>query len=647
MDGHASLVPNDWRSICCTWSALTRNRLLFCRAAIKIQKRVRIWIAKKIYKSLKIRSAKAIIIQTRMRVCLAKAYIIRLKAQIAADLNATVTVIQKYVRRYLAKRLCTRLRLNNNIMKDMDEPSLAHTSSTELAEKEGVSSWLPYYGVDPEYGLKRNRRITQRLFRRMMQLKYTRLVTRFGIVYMDSYPPRKSEEEILDELAEVEAGGTKKEELTVRDDFVSVFIPPFDVVRVHRKEAIDRIAKNEHTGVLHIPTAVNMRASVHNTVATIQCVVRQRRARAEYQKMLRVHRGIALFQRIFRKRFEAIHRCAVVITSLFHRIKAIQRTNHVRRERRAAVIIQCSFRCYRARSMMFDFRSVSRLAVLKSSPESEPGHGPEKCLEHRDDTFWIAKSNEKAEIRVEFGQSENVTEIWIMTSTYSASPNYVSIGAVLEKKSGYTELVDRQELPLLKERRWHKFIIPVITTKYFMFIFYSNYGDEENISVRQIRFVRSRESSATIVKQPVNYILNPGPTVAEKAEIILRITATGWPLPTFQWYHNNKPIEGATGTELRLSLFCPIHGNRVYRCIRCKMVSKSVPLNAYHIQCGNCSYQFTYKEIEDFDKTIHNIKEEEEVLARSKSSLQVRGKRPERRAPPLWLRDAVKVDVVS
>jgi hypothetical protein len=87
-------------------------------------------------------------------------------------------------------------------------------------------------------------------------------------------------------------------------------------------------------------------------------------------------------------------------------------------------------------------------------------HGPEKALEHRDDTFWIAESNEKvhthilihasthtliysfthiliysythtlthiythmythtrnekAELRVEFAQTETITEIWIMT----------------------------------------------------------------------------------------------------------------------------------------------------------------------------------------------------------------------------------------
>jgi hypothetical protein len=144
--------------------------------------------------------------------------------------------------------------------------------------------------------------------------------------------------------------------------------------------------------------------------------------------------------------------------------------------------------------MMFDFRSVAKLAVLRTSPTSVENHGAEKALEHRSDTFWIANSPEKAEIRVEFGQIENIVEVWLMTSTYSSSPNFVSIAAVLNKKSGYTELIDRRELPLLKENRWHKFFIPITSTKYFMLIFMNNYGDDEHIAVRQIRFIKSKES---------------------------------------------------------------------------------------------------------------------------------------------------------
>ena len=79
-------------------------------------------------------------------------------------------------------------------------------------------------------------------------------------------------------------------------------------------------------------------------------------------------------------------------------------------------------------------------------------------------------------------------------STYSTSPNFVTIAAVLNKEKSYTELVDRSELPLLKQYRWHKFALPFTVSKYYKIVFQDNYGDENHIAVRQIRFLRSIES---------------------------------------------------------------------------------------------------------------------------------------------------------
>lgn len=78
---------------------------------------------------------------------------------------------------------------------------------------------------------------------------------------------------------------------------------------------------------------------------------------------------------------------------------------------------------------------------------------------------------------------------------------------------------------------------------------------------------------------------------------------------------------GATEKELKLILTCPAVSERKYRCIKCKMVSKYSPMNAYHVQCGNCSYQFIYKEAETFDRAIADVRAEEVELNKSKDSL--------------------------
>jgi hypothetical protein len=72
----------------------------------------------------------------------------------------------------------------------------------------------------------------------------------------------------------------------------------------------------------------------------------------------------------------------------------------------------------------------------------------------------------------------------------------VTIQAVLGKDKTYSELVDRSELPLLKQYRWHKFALPFTVSKYYKLVFQENYGDDHHIAVRQIRFLRSIESES-------------------------------------------------------------------------------------------------------------------------------------------------------
>jgi hypothetical protein len=427
----------------------------------------------------------AIRIQTQARVYLAKEFVRRLKEKMAADIYATVTTIQKYVRRWIA------MKWRQHQLVEVAKAKAQALEDGEVLVEEKISDWLPTYGVDPEYGLKRNRRITERLFAKMLKTRFVRICSRFGIVYVDSYPPRKSEEEQLQELQ-----GGVQQSLTNRDDFVSVFLPNFQPIAVRRSKAIEQFQRFNHTAVLHLPSSIILKESVHYLITTIQCCQRQKVARQQYSKMLRVHKAIALFQKIFRRRYERQHKAAVKIIALFRMIKAKKKTQKQRIEKKSAIIIQCSYRSFKARSAMFDLRSVEKLSVLKST-DSLPLHGAEKALEHRSDTFWVADSSEKAEVRVEFGKNENIVEIWIMTSTFQSSPNYVEISVVRDKKKGYEEIAERSELPLLVGERWHFFPIPVVSTKYFMLSFYGNYGDDKYISIRQIRFIRSKESKSS------------------------------------------------------------------------------------------------------------------------------------------------------
>lgn len=129
--------------------------------------------------------------------------------------------------------------------------------------------------------------------------------------------------------------------------------------------------------------------------------------------------------------------------------------------------------------------------------------------------------------------------------------------------------------------------------------------------------MRAREKSPTILEQPAHHIMTNGPTVGRIHNLTLRCPAHAWPFPTYQWYRNGQLIPGATHHELNLSLKCPLQmEKRSFRCLKCKMFSRNIPNNAYHLICDNCDARFNYKDIKEYDDLILSlIAEEEETRA--------------------------------
>ena len=147
-------------------------------------------------------------------------------------------------------------------------------------------------------------------------------------------------------------------------------------------------------------------------------------------------------------------------------------------------------------------------------------------------------------------------------------------------------------------------------------------GEEDAMSIRQIRFIRAKERSAHISEQPKMHVFNNNPdnplgsiAVGNRRSVELRVAADGWPLPTYQWYVNKRPIKGATKPRINLILYCKSsHDKRGFRCLGCKLFSKNVPLNAYNVKCGSCGKLFSYKEIHEYEKILKGIHEDEKQV---------------------------------
>ena len=168
--------------------------------------------------------------------------------------------------------------------------------------------------------------------------------------------------------------------------------------------------------------------------------------------------------------------------------------------------------------------------------------------------------------------------------------------------------------------RWHKFPILTIPSKYYKVKFQDTSGEEDSLAVRQIRFVRARERSATIIKHPSYHIMNNdvgniSMPIGNRKNIELRVEADSWPPPTYQWFMNGRAVAGATKDRIIFQLYCASsHEQRAFRCMKCKLVSKSVPINAYNVICGNCGKLFAFKEITEYMVAIKELIAEESIV---------------------------------
>ena len=113
-----------------------------------------------------------------------------------------------------------------------------------------------------EYGLRRNRRMTDEYFKKDLRTPYIRLVLEYGVVYVGAVPSTKSDEDMLAEKDE--------EPLTNRDDFVGVYFPQFDSCGTHRAKAIVIFNDTPHFATMHIPSSIMKRETVNFNVVTIQ-----------------------------------------------------------------------------------------------------------------------------------------------------------------------------------------------------------------------------------------------------------------------------------------------------------------------------------------------------------------------------------------
>ena len=439
------------------------------KLTIKIQKRVRVFLSKNELKKRKLQRKCAIIIQAAARGMIQRVRIFREKESFLARKVASAIVIQRNFRRKLGyihssnERACLLLERGPYINEPIDD-------------------WRWRYGCDPKYGLKRTRRIVLRTLHMLLHRRYSRIVSRYGVIFVDKYAPSVRYPMVplnVDELNEMSTA------------FLKAYLPAFYLPVNKFSGGLESLSRRSHDLYLHIPSSLFPRETVDYYVVIVQCFVRRSQARRK-ARLLRVLRH---FLRRYKLRFLRRLESARRIIYLFKRNRALAAAREVinllRLEHNAALTIQCALRCSSARVELWRRRQVLNFRLINVSGFLYP-YLPDYCLDSSPDTFWMVESSEYAALTIDMRKKSAVSEIGLITSTYSSSPKFLTVYAYTNRKT-YSILVDRAPLALVKKPRWQKVVLPPTVTRYLQLVFEGNYGDPKVMSIRSIAVVKARE----------------------------------------------------------------------------------------------------------------------------------------------------------
>jgi hypothetical protein len=440
--------------------------------AIKIQKRVRIFQAKNELAFRKKHKAKSIQIQACARGFLVRLATKRAAAVLMMRRVTCVKVIQRNVRRRAGfLRAC------------IQRKRIESEKDTEYYPQP-VSDWIVWYGCDAGYGLRRNRRIMFRALRRILNIPQCRIVSRFGLVYTDLYASNGLAFPVQPlDMDELESTGMA---------FLDAFLPAFDPRSLNRQEVSMQLDNSSHRLQLHIPSSIKFQSTVFHFVIIIQCMVRRRQAK----RLARLRRVMLRFLRRFKARYLAKHQKALNILLMLRKThtKTLLRKmlRLLRREKRAALQIQCAVRCWYARCIQWEHRRIRTLTIMKSIPIGHEPYKSDYLLQESTDSYWMVDTTEYAELIINLSRKHAVAEIAILASTFASSPGMVTVSGYSKDKK-YEVLVHRHPLKSLKRRSWQMVNIPPTVTKYIKLQFESNFGDPHHMAIRCIAIIQAKE----------------------------------------------------------------------------------------------------------------------------------------------------------
>ena len=495
--------------------------------------------------------------------------------------------------------------LVNHQRQHLKEKGIEHPSVKENLET--MSTWMPTYGFDPVYKTKRLRRICLKTFSRVLSVRGSTVVTRFGEAAVEQFPAPYLESRDGHDFA------------TVRLYAHTKLSCPF----AERKVLHDNSPKFFTAIQLE---AISIRDTVDLRIIQLQSYFRVKISE-NICKQKRKARNAAIFvQRKYRWRFGKKEGLAMMVQCLYRVHVAYEELKFKKMEVIKAEMIQAAYRIHLGRLALEEKRRISLCQVLDSSGDLNELFDATKTLDGLGEkTFWCSppKAVSSQWISYDLTKKYSIGKVKLLAPNNTSSPKEVLVECANRVAGPWKPI---ETLPVLQKSGWQSFDLPKTVCRFFRLSFKKNYGNAQAVSLFGVGFFIAKEITAHVIEEPTSLKVDPGPPVGKVGgEIILTCKAAGWPPPTYQWTKNGKEMEGETMPSLKVVI--KSSKSKIlkrFRCIHCKKINTELPENIYRVVCSNCKYPFDFPEVEEAADMRRPLELEVEEVGQNIKSLKAR-----------------------
>lgn len=264
-------------------------------------------------------------------------------------------------------------------------------------------------------------------------------------------------------------------------------------------------------------------------------------------------------------------------------------------ELRTAIKLQCAWRRSTALREALNRRQLRDVRVLASSGCSAAEYPAENVLDADERSLWTSEHGKVEDqwITFEIPRDKPVGWLRLRAIDGTAAPRQIRLSCCSSRR----QMKQNYWQPALSGtyhrgiRGFQAYQVPHIhaSCRYWQVTLINNHGNTSGVILTGVQFLLAKEFSPRIVEEPVSQLIAPPGCGNPPTNLCLKVQASSWPLPTFQWFKDGNLLEGESTSMLQVQVSTAKgEGSFRFRCTHCKHAREGVPVRVQRAKCSNC-----------------------------------------------------------